>query len=202
MNLEASVKGAELYVDNGDSVSLFLPDSELYQEGWQFHWRQVLGPKVQLDSCNTKKPEFQAPGEGLDKLLFEVTAANDEEVITDTVLVFVGEVLGEIEQSLGESLLTSAERTVLSVYSDVSGATFDEVVETMEVGEPVPDAELEKWTADAEPLSLDSLNGREMHIATSKTAAKPAKPEEPVMPKQGFSKMLTMVRGWIGEPNE
>ncbi len=198
MYLEGSVKGAELYVGNGESVCLFPPDSEQYQEGWRCHWRQLMGPKVQLDGCKIKKPTFEAPSEGLDKLLFEVTLENDEDVITDTVLVFVGEVLGEVEQSLGEALVSDEERSGMRM-GKVIGPKVDAVAEAIEVGEPVADEDLETWTADAEPISMDVARGREMEIAAAQTGKEPAKPEEPVMPKQGFSKMLSMVRGWIGE---
>lgn len=199
MYLEGSVKGAELYVDNGESVSLFPPDSEQFQEGWRCHWRQLMGPKVQLDGCKKKKPSFEAPPEGLEKLLFEVTLENDEDVITDTVLVFVGEVLGEVAESLGEAVVTDEERAAMPALGKVFGPKMDEVAEAMDVGEPVPDEELEDWTAEAEPISMEMARGREMDIARAETKAESKKDEDPVMPKQGFAKMLSMVRGWIGE---
>jgi hypothetical protein len=215
MYLEASVKGAELYVDNGESVSLFPPDTEQFQEGWRCHWRQLMGPKVQLDSCKTKKPTFQAPEEGLDKLLFEVTLESDEDVITDTVLVFVGEVLGEVQESLGESLLTHEDAAAMPALGKVIGPKVDEVALAMDVGEAVADEELRSWTAEAEPMSFKEARGLEpspeagtatdgavVDGAASEAKVAAESPEEPVMPKQGFAKMLMMVRSWIGDQPE
>lgn len=201
MYLEASVKGAELYVENGASVSLFPPDSEQFQEGWRCHWRQLMGPKVQLDGCRKKKPSFEAPGEGLEKLLFEVTLENDEDVITDTVLVFVGEVLDQIEESLGEEVASPEERAAIAGLG--MNRDLDDAAMSVDVGDPVADEELEDWTAEAEPISLEMARGlvaddealphKRARPETTETA------EAKVMPKQGFAKMLSMVRGWIGE---
>jgi hypothetical protein len=199
MYLEASVKGAELYVENGESVSLFPPDSEQFQEGWRCHWRQLMGPKVQLDGCKKKKPSFEAPDEGLDKLLFEVTLENDVDVITDTVLVFVGDVLGEVADSLGEAVASSEEMASMMTMGAVIGPKIDEAAMAMDVGTPVADEDLESWTEDAQPISMEMARGLVDESEAVARQEEPVELEAPVMPKQGFAKMLTMVRGWIGE---
>lgn len=91
MDLDAPANGAELYVANGERVVLDPPGAERFGTGWRFHWRQLLGAKVALDGCRVRRPGFDAPREGSTKLLFEVTAENaeDDEVVTDTVMVFV-----------------------------------------------------------------------------------------------------------------